>query len=337
MASSSSGVSPLVPIAPTTSPSTTSGMPPVSADPPCRASAPSRPWETWSSRTRLGRTKIAAVLALSSATRELATCAPAVRRSWTSSPAGATTAITTRCPRSFAYSAAASIAASAPASSMTRRVRTTSISGSFRVQDRRPDGVVVGDEKHVPAGAAEREVDGSGEADLADERSVRGEDLDPVAGRGVEVPLGVDLQPVRVIGGADRQHAPPGEATAVLADVECQQVMGLAVVGHVQRPLVGSEREAVRLVEPVGRDRELVGGRVVAIDEVAGFGPRPEALQVAVARVGEPDRPVAADHHVVGGVEARVAPLDDRLRRAGRAMHTADVRGGDEGGVPGDA
>ena len=42
-ASSSSGVSPLVPIAPTTSPSTTSGMPPVSATAPCSASAPSLP------------------------------------------------------------------------------------------------------------------------------------------------------------------------------------------------------------------------------------------------------------------------------------------------------
>ena len=67
--SSSSGVSPLVPIAPTTSPSTFSGMPPVRHEAPWSASAPSRPSLTCSSISRLGRTKIAAVRALSTATR----------------------------------------------------------------------------------------------------------------------------------------------------------------------------------------------------------------------------------------------------------------------------
>jgi hypothetical protein len=96
MASSSSGVSPLAPIAPTTSPSIFSGMPPVRHAAPCSASAPRRPLVTCSSISRLGRTKIAAVRALSTATRELAICAPEVRRSSTSSPHGSTTAITTR-------------------------------------------------------------------------------------------------------------------------------------------------------------------------------------------------------------------------------------------------
>jgi hypothetical protein len=95
-ASSSSGVSPLVPIAPTVSPSTLSGMPPISAEAPCSASAPRRPFVTCSSISRLGRTKIAAVRALSSATRELAIWASFVRRKATSSPQGSTTAITTR-------------------------------------------------------------------------------------------------------------------------------------------------------------------------------------------------------------------------------------------------
>ena len=124
IASSSSGVSPLVPIAPTTSPPTTSGMPPVSATAPCSASAPRRPLVTCSSRSRLGRTKIAAVRALSMATRELAICAPSVRRSSITSPSTSTTATTTRWPLSFANASAASMTASAPSSSMILRVRT---------------------------------------------------------------------------------------------------------------------------------------------------------------------------------------------------------------------
>jgi hypothetical protein len=63
IASSSWGVSPLVPIAPTTSSPTFSGMPPMSAAAPCSASAPRRPPLTCSSISRLGRTKIAAVRA----------------------------------------------------------------------------------------------------------------------------------------------------------------------------------------------------------------------------------------------------------------------------------
>jgi hypothetical protein len=91
IASSSSGVSPLVPIAPTTSSQTFSGIPPVRHDAPCSASAPRRPRVTCSSISRLGRTKMAAVRALSTATRALATWAPGVRRMATTSPEGSTT------------------------------------------------------------------------------------------------------------------------------------------------------------------------------------------------------------------------------------------------------
>jgi hypothetical protein len=91
IASSSSGVSPLVPIAPTTSSPTFSGMPPVRHDAPCSARAPRRPPETCSSISREGRTKIDAVRALSTATRPLATWASLVRRMATSSPEGSTT------------------------------------------------------------------------------------------------------------------------------------------------------------------------------------------------------------------------------------------------------
>jgi hypothetical protein len=128
IASSSSGVSPLVPIAPTVSPSIFSGMPPVRQLAPWSASAPSRPPVTCSSISRLGRTKIAAVRALSSATRELATWAPGVRRSPISSPDGSTTAMTTREPCSRAFASAASRTLWTPASSITRRVRIKFIS-----------------------------------------------------------------------------------------------------------------------------------------------------------------------------------------------------------------
>src|SRR3954447_8520126 len=80
IASSSSGVLPLVPIAPMTSSPAFSGMPPVRHDAPCSASAPMRPPVTCSSISRLGRTKIAAVRALSTATRGPATSAPGARR-----------------------------------------------------------------------------------------------------------------------------------------------------------------------------------------------------------------------------------------------------------------
>ena len=94
--SSSPVVSPLVPTAPTTSPATTSGMPPIRARAPCSARPPSRPPFTCSSISRLGRTKIAAVRALSMATWSLAACASSVRRSPSSRPDASTTAITTR-------------------------------------------------------------------------------------------------------------------------------------------------------------------------------------------------------------------------------------------------
>src|SRR5213596_3090007 len=112
--------------------------------------------------TRLGRTKIAAVRALSTATRLDAICAPGVRRSWISSPDGSTIAITTRDPCSSAWASAAATTASA-AASMILRVRTVAISCSFRGPDRR----VGGDVEDVPVGAGEGEVDGARELDLA--------------------------------------------------------------------------------------------------------------------------------------------------------------------------
>src|SRR3954449_8332836 len=198
--SSSSGVSPLVPTAPTTSSPTFSGMPPVRHEAPCRASAPSRPSVTCCSISRLGRTKIAAVRALSTATRELATWAPSVRRIWISSPDGSTTAITTRLPRSFAYASAAAITASAPGLSIVRRVRMARMSASFRG----PNAAVVGDVEELFV-RSEGEVHGARDRNVAGLGAVGREHLD-AARRGAEHPAArVDLHAVRLAGSDHRE------------------------------------------------------------------------------------------------------------------------------------
>src|SRR3954454_8994498 len=211
MASSSSGVSPLVPMAPTTSPSTVSGIPPVSADAPCSASAPRRPPVTCSSISRLGRTKIAAVRALSTATRELAIWAPGVRRSSTTSPHGSTTVITTRRSCAIAWRAAAAITLSAPASSMILRVRTMDM-GSGSLEGDGPDRVVGGDQQAV---AGEGEVDGARKVDLAQQGAGGGEDEQAGSARRVDVAAPVGLQAVRGAGLDRREGAAVGEQAAV--------------------------------------------------------------------------------------------------------------------------
>jgi hypothetical protein len=98
-----------------------------------------------------------------------------------------------------------------------------------------------------------------------------------------------------------------------------------AAVGDVQGLLVGRERQAVGLVEGVGNDREAARRRVVPVDEVAPHWLGPEALQVAVAGVGEPDGAVALDHHVVGRVERQRTPgVHHRLQLAGGLVQPTD-------------
>ena len=129
---------------------------------------------TCSSISRLGRTKIAAVRALSTATRELATCAPSVRRSAISSPDGSTTAMTTRWPRSSAAAlgggdhgvGAGVVDDPAGADELPWR------QAPFALEDGGPDGGVGGDEEDVAVGPAEGEVDGAGQADLAEQLAV---------------------------------------------------------------------------------------------------------------------------------------------------------------------
>src|SRR5215211_3849569 len=240
--SSSSGVSPLVPMAPTTSPSTVSGMPPVSARAPCRARAPRRPPET---------------------------CA-------TSSPLGSTTAMTTRWPAAVACRSAAASTASAPASSIVRRVRA--MSGSPRFKD---DGVhrrVGGDEQDISVGPAEREVHGARKVDQVELLAARRKHAHARGARRVDPALDVDDDAVGVAALEARDD--PLVERVIVDDVECLQVVRGAVVGDVEDRLVGREREAVGLVERVGGDRQLLRARLVAIDDVARLGRRAKALPI---------------------------------------------------------
>src|SRR5881227_3690192 len=61
---------------------------------------------------------------------------------------------------------------------------------------RGPDGGVGSDEEDVAVAAAEGEVDGAGQGDLADQVAARVEDLNPAERRRVNAAGGVDLQPV---------------------------------------------------------------------------------------------------------------------------------------------
>src|SRR5438128_411510 len=114
--------------------------------------------------------------------------------------------------------------ASAPFVSMTLLVRTTDMrSRSFRG----PDGRIGRDEEDVAVGAAEGEVDGAEQVDLADGRAGRVEDPDAVAVRRVDAALGVDLDPVRVAR-RDRGEEPLVLEPAV-GDVENEDLTALAV------------------------------------------------------------------------------------------------------------
>ena len=61
--------------------------------------------------------------------------------------------------------------------------------------------------------------------------------------------------------------------------------------------------------------------------------PRPEALQEAVARVGEPDRPVALDDDVIGRVEAFDEQLALAVVRSTALMRAADLLAHDQTAV----
>lgn len=98
-----------------------------------------------------------------------------------------------------------------------------------------------------------------------------------------------------------------------------------AAAGDVEGLLAGRERQPVGLVETVRDDRQPARPEVVAVHVVPDLRFGPETLQVAVARVGEPDRAVAADHDVVRRVQPQPAPrVDDGLDLARRWVYAAD-------------
>ena len=86
-------------------------------------------------------------------------------------------------------------------------------------------------------------------------------------------------------------------------NVEGDEVMRRAVVGDVERASVRRERDPVRLVELPRNGFELARDGVETVGGVGELRRRPEALQVSVARIGEPDRAVRANGDVVRRVE----------------------------------
>ena len=104
-------------------------------------------------------------------------------------------------------------------------------------------------------------------------------------------------------------------------------VRQVAGVADVQQALAWRERETVGLVEPARDHGCLAGARIVAVDDVVELRRGPEALEVPVTRVGEPDRAVTRDHDVVGRVEGPAVPVvDDGLGTPAPAVDEADAR-----------
>src|ERR1700745_3444761 len=120
--------------------------------------------------------------------------------------------MTTRWPRSRAYASAASSTASAPASSITLRVRKNCISGSFRAELCGPDRVVGGDEEGA---LGEGEVHGSGELDLVDLLAVGREDLYAAEAGDVDAAVRVHLDPIGKPRRDRGEEAAVGQALAV--------------------------------------------------------------------------------------------------------------------------
>src|SRR5438034_3862231 len=120
---------------------------------------------------------------------------------------------------------------------MILRVRTVAISCSFRGPDRRVDG----DVEDVPVGAAEGEVDGARELDLADELTGRIEDLQAARAGGEDAPVPIDLDPVGVAR-RDLRKEPRSFELTTGEHVEGEDLARLRVA-DVESALVGRERQ----------------------------------------------------------------------------------------------
>ncbi len=148
---------------------------------------------------------------------------------------------------------------------------------------------------------------------------------DAVGAGDVDVAALVELHPVdeaalRQVAVADvlGEHAPVRERV-VRPRVEDADVRPRRVV-DVELRLVHCEAEPVRLGEVADEQLELAaaGGQPVDALEVELLLPlEAEAGHAAVGRVGEDDRPVACDDHVVRAVELLALPVrGERLARA---------------------
>jgi hypothetical protein len=190
----------------------------------------------------------------------------------------------------------------------------------------------------APPAPPKQKFDGAWDPDLAQQLSLRVEHLDAGERRGIDPALAVDLQPVREPGRDDREQPLTGEA-ATVHHVECLDVVRTrhvvaawllvgAAVGDVQDAGVGREGDAVGLVEGVGDDGGLTGRGVVPVHVVADHRWRPESLEMAVGRIGEPNRAVAGNNDVVGRVERQAPPVvNERRPLAGPPVDSGDACG----------
>ncbi len=133
-------------------------------------------------------------------------------------------------------------------------------------------------------------------------------------------PVGVEADAVEHAHACSRRARPSSVSRPSSRDGELADVVAPRV-GDVQRPLVEREGEPVRALEVVGHPAAGARHRVDAVDVAAvGLALGGVALVVAVdavGRVGEPDRPVAADDDVVRAVQPlAVEAVGERRDRA---------------------
>ena len=157
----------------------------------------------------------------------------------------------------------------------------------------------------VASGPAEGEVgDDLGDVQLAEQRAVGIEAVQPVVRRGPHAPATVEPQPVERSGVTLGEDVTTRQAALVI-DVESADVPA-AGVSDAELAFVAAEGEPVGPFEVIGDDVHVTG-RVDAVHVASADLARCQMALVvavdAVAGVGEPDRPVATLDDVVGAVE----------------------------------
>jgi hypothetical protein len=212
--------------------------------------------------------------------------------------------------------------------------------GPVGVQHDRVDRVGGGDEEPIALRAAEDQVRHGGLRDRQ-RREVRAVGVEAVDVRrgGPHPALDVDPQAVEAPARGLREHLTAAELPTV--HVEAADVAA-GRVGDVEHGLVGGEGEPVGPLEVVRDALDRARGRVYAV-HVAAVDLRLRAVALVVAgdpvrRVGEPDRAVARDDHVVGAVEPLALPAvgdhRDRTVQFGPLDPPLAVRAGHEPPLP---